>query len=92
MVLRAQPIRLIPSIQLQLLDAPVDIEFELRVVRIAEDQCGSVSDVEDARVRHALLLQMSCPPLEFIHIRDPERQVIQADTAFVERPNSAVDL
>ena len=40
MVLRAQPIRLIPSIELQFLDVPVHIEFELRVVRIAEDKVG----------------------------------------------------
>ena len=45
----------------------------------------SEPNVDDSRVRHALRIQLGHPPLQFVPIRDPEREVFEADAAFIKR-------
>jgi hypothetical protein len=69
----------------QFVGVRVHKEFELHVVRIATNHRGSELGVDDFRVRYVLRLQMHNPSLQFVSIRNPERQVIKADAPFVER-------
>ena len=57
---------------------------KLHVVWIAKDHRGSETSVNDSRVQYAVRVQMRHPPLEFIAICDPKRQVIQSNPLLIE--------
>jgi hypothetical protein len=61
------------------------VELELDVVGVAKDQGWAVSDIDDPAVRNAFGVQVRRAFLQFVPIRYLERQVIEADPAFVER-------
>ena len=59
-------------------------ELELNVVGIAEDHSGSETNVDDSRVRNALLIEMRDPSVQFVPIPNLKTQVIKADAPFIE--------
>ena len=63
----------------------VDVELELDVVGVAKDEGWAVSDIDDPAVRNAFGVQVRRAFRQFVPIRYLERQVIEADPAFVER-------
>jgi hypothetical protein len=55
---------------------------------IAEDNSGAEAGVDDSRMWHTHRIQVCDPSLQFVSVRDSERQVVETHALFIERIGS----
>src|SRR5690242_588635 len=62
----------------------MDKKLELQIIGVAEDDCGPVAGVDDSGVTDALFVEVRYPLLQFVFVRDPERQMVQPHALLIE--------